>query len=103
MLGNPPPEALAAWRAAPASASLPRDTLERISYVLGIDKALRTLIPDGKAADAWVRLPNDAAVFGGASALERMLAGNVGDLYVVRRYLDIVMGAGLRFQRCCTH
>ncbi len=30
--------------------------------------------------------------FGGASALERMLGGNVGDLYVVRQYLDAQRG-----------
>ena len=31
--------------------TLPRDMLERISYVLGIYKALQILLPDEKAAD----------------------------------------------------
>ena len=71
---------------------LPRDTLERISYVLGIYKALQLLLPDTRAADEWVRRPNEAAVFGGRSALDRMLSGNVADLYIVRQYLDAQRG-----------
>ena len=71
---------------------LPRDTLERLSYLLGIYKSLQILLPDPKAADAWVRKPNTAAPFGGRSALERMLSGQVADLYVVRQYLDAERG-----------
>ena len=71
---------------------LSRDTLERISYLLGIYKALQILLPDTRSADEWVRRPNKAAVFGGKSALERMLSGNVSDLYVVRQYLDAQRG-----------
>jgi hypothetical protein len=71
---------------------LPKDTLERISYLLGIYKALQILLPDPHAADAWVRHPNQAPLFGGRSALERMLSGHVADLYVVRRYLDAQRG-----------
>ena len=70
------------------------DTLERLSYLLGIYKSLQILFPDTEAADAWVRKPNAAPVFGGSSALERMLAGNVSDLNAVRRYLDSVRGGG---------
>src|SRR3982751_6417356 len=51
---------------------LPRDTLERLSYLLGIYKSLQLLLPDPKAADEWVRKPNEAALFGGRSALDRM-------------------------------
>lgn len=72
--------------------ALSRDTLERISYVLGIYKALQMLLPSDEAADAWVRKPNGAPLFGGRSALERMLSGNVADLYEVRRYLDAQRG-----------
>ena len=74
------------------SGPLPRDTLERISYVLGIYKALRLLLPSDEAADAWIRKPNTAPLFGGRSALERLLSGNVADLYEVRRYLDSQRG-----------
>ncbi len=71
---------------------LPGDTLERLSYLLGIYKSLQILLPDPKAADAWIRKPNSAALFGGRSALERMLSGQVADLYVVRQYLDAERG-----------
>jgi hypothetical protein len=71
---------------------LPGDTLERLSYLLGIYKSLQILLPDDKAADAWIRKPNAEPVFGGRSALERMLSGQVADLYVVRQYLDAQRG-----------
>ena len=74
------------------SGPLPRDTLERISYVLGIYKALQMLLPSDEAADAWMRKPNTAPLFGGRSALERLMSGNVADLYEVRRYLDAQRG-----------
>jgi len=79
------------WKAG-KSGALPRDTLERISYVLGIYKALQMLLPSDEAADAWIRKPNTAPVFGGRSALDRLLSGNVADLYEVRRYLDAQRG-----------
>jgi hypothetical protein len=79
------------WRKEP-QVRLPRDTLERISYILGIYKALQLLLPDTRAADEWVRKPNDAPLFGGKSAMERMLSGNVADLYTVRQYLDAQRG-----------
>ena len=71
-----------------ADAILPKDTLERISYVLGIYKALQILLPDETAADVWVRRANEAPLFGGRSALDRMLSGQVADLFVVRQYLE---------------
>lgn len=79
------------WKDGRAGA-LSRDTLERISYVLGIYKALQMLLPSSEAADAWIRKPNAAPLFGGRSALERLLSGNVSDLYEVRRYLDAQRG-----------
>jgi hypothetical protein len=79
------------WRKE-AEVRLPRDTLERISYIHGIYKALQLLLPDTRAADEWVRRPNEASVFGGRSALDRMLSGNVSDLYIVRQYLDAQRG-----------
>ncbi len=79
------------WRKEPHP-RLPRDTLERLSYLLGIYKALQLLLPDTRAADQWLRRPNEAPLFGGRSALERMLSGNVSDLYTVREYLDAQRG-----------
>jgi len=71
---------------------LDRHVLERLSYLFGIYAALQILLPGAGRADAWVRKPNDAPLFGGRSALDRMLGGQVADLYVVRHYLDAQRG-----------
>jgi len=92
LLGSPGRSTLFKWKSAPEAVTLGRDTLERISYLLGIYKALQILLPDPAAADGWVRRQNAAPMFGGRSALERMLAGNVGDLLTVRQYLDAMRG-----------
>ena len=47
------------WKRA-QDVTLPKDTLERISYILGIYKALQILLPDECAADTWIRKPNAA-------------------------------------------
>lgn len=92
LLGSPGRSTFFKWKAAPESAELKRDTLERLSYLLGIYKALQILLPDAAAADAWVKKPNTAPGFGGKSALDRMLGGNVADLVAVRQYLDAQRG-----------
>jgi len=79
------------WKSGKAGPLSP-DTLERISYVLGIYKALQMLLPSDEAADAWIRKANAAPLFNGRSALDRMMSGNVADLYEVRRYLDAQRG-----------
>jgi hypothetical protein len=91
LLGNPPRSTFFKWKSE-KSAKLTPDTLERISYVMGIYKALRILLPTEVAANAWVKKPNTAALFGGRSALARMLGGRVIDLADVRRYLDAERG-----------
>ena len=91
LLGDPPESTFYKWKRQ-QEGSLGRDVLERISYLLGIYKDLQILFPDASQADAWVRKPNEAPLFGGRSALERMLSGNVADLYVVRQYLDAQRG-----------
>lgn len=92
LLGSPGRSTFFKWKSAPETAELKRDTLERLSYILGIYKALQILLPDPGAADAWVKKPNTAPLFGGKPALDRMLGGNVGDLMVVRQYLDAQRG-----------
>ena len=81
------------WKKDP-NVILPRDTLERISYIAGIYKALQILLPDENAADEWVKRPNTAPPFGGRSALDRMLSGQVADLFLVRQYVDAECGGG---------
>jgi hypothetical protein len=57
-----------------------------LSYILGIYKSLQILLPNTTAADAWIKKANTAPLFGGKSALERMLGGNTGDLLAVRQF-----------------
>lgn len=91
LLGRPSKATFYRWKAG-ATGHPSADTLERISYILGIYRALQILFRDAKLADDWVRRPNLAFPFGGRSALDRMLSGHVADLFVVRRYLDAERG-----------
>jgi hypothetical protein len=85
---NVPPSTFHGWKANPDGARLHHDTLERISYIFGIYKNLHILLSDKQSADNWVHQPNKGSLFGGQPAIDRMISGNVSDLFVVRRYLD---------------
>lgn len=63
------------------------DRLLRISYVIGIFKALRILHSE-PLADEWIRLPNRNPIFAGATPLEYMIRGGLPAMQVVRRLLD---------------
>ncbi|MDQ6972321.1 MAG: MbcA/ParS/Xre antitoxin family protein [Mariprofundaceae bacterium] len=91
LLGSPARSTFYNWKANP-NVPLPHDTLERISYILGIYKALQVLLQNNEAADSWVKKPNAAPIFNGQSALQRMLSGNLADLFVTRQYLDAMRG-----------
>lgn len=67
------------------------DRITRISYLLGIYKALHILYGD-KLADEWVHLPNSNPVFGGRTPLAYMLAGGLIAMQTVRRLLDARRG-----------
>jgi hypothetical protein len=66
---------------------LDADRLLRISYVIGIFKALRILHSE-RLADEWIRLPNRSPIFAGATPLEYMIRGGLPAVQVVRRLLD---------------
>ncbi|MCP4601260.1 MAG: DUF2384 domain-containing protein [Proteobacteria bacterium] len=89
LLGQPSRATYYNWKKGQGG-KLPHDTLERISYIIGIYKALQILFPSPAQADAWVSKPNRH--FNDRSALQRMLSGNVADLHAVRSYLDYVRG-----------
>ncbi|MBT9471977.1 MAG: MbcA/ParS/Xre antitoxin family protein [Pseudomonadota bacterium] len=63
-----------------------RDAKARLSNLMGVHKALRIVFREPQRGYAWIKAPNDA--FGGRSALEIMLGGELTDLMRVRRYLD---------------
>jgi hypothetical protein len=66
---------------------LDTDRLTRVSYLIGIFKALRIL--HGKAlADEWVHLPNDNPIFAGRTPLQFMTRGGLPALQTVRRLVD---------------
>lgn len=92
LLGAPGRSTFFKWKSNLGTTDLKRDTLERLSYILGIYKALQILLPHEAASDAWVKKPNAAPLFAGKSALDRMLGGNVSDLLAVRQYLDSQRG-----------
>lgn len=71
---------------------LDRHVLERLSYLFGVYAALQILLPVPERANEWIRKPNTAPFLAGASALDRMMGGQVADLFVVRQYLDAQRG-----------
>lgn len=71
---------------------LSADTVERISYLLGIHKALQILLPSPDNQRLWLRNANSGPAFNGQPPLARLLGGQVADLYVVRRVLDGARG-----------
>lgn len=64
------------------------ETLQRVSYVLGIYKALHILFPNARQANGWVRRPNKGAPFKGTAPLPLMCTNQLSDLAIVRQYLE---------------
>lgn len=89
LLGKPSRSTFYNWKAGRVT-QLSRDTLDRISYIAGIYKALNILFAIPEQANQWLKKAN--AEFHGKTALEVMLAGSVVDLAMVRRYLDAQRG-----------
>jgi hypothetical protein len=67
------------------------DLVARMSNLIGIHKALRLLFSDPARGYRWIGAANSD--FGGRSALDVMLGGQITDLMRVRRYLDAQRGA----------
>src|SRR5260221_1961066 len=78
------------WKKAPARL-LDADVLTRISYLIGIFKALNILYGES-LADEWVRLPNSNRIFAGQPPLDYMMRGGLPALQTVRRLLDARRG-----------
>jgi len=70
---------------------LSKDTLDRLSYILGIYKAIHILFTN-KTASLWLRNANSDPTFNGMSPLEYMKSGRFVALSDVRRYLDWARG-----------
>jgi hypothetical protein len=76
---------------APAAKVLEADRLLRVSYLIGIFKALH-ILHSRALADQWVQLPNANRLFGGDTPLAYMVRGGLPALQMVRRLLDARRG-----------
>ena len=90
LLGGLSSSAYYEWKKKPDRV-LEVDRITRISYLVGIYKALHILYGD-KLADEWVNLPNSNAMFGGRTALAYMIGGGLLAMQTVRKLLDARRG-----------
>ncbi len=71
--------------------TLDADTLTRISFLVGIFKALNILHSE-ELADAWVARSNANRIFQGETPLAYMTKGGLPAMQIVRRLLDARRG-----------
>ncbi|WP_317205020.1 antitoxin Xre-like helix-turn-helix domain-containing protein [Janthinobacterium sp.] len=90
LLGGISSSAYYEWKKQPQRV-LDVDRITRISYLLGIYKALHILY-GAQLADEWVTLPNSNAVFAGRTPLAQMLGGGLLAMQTVRKLLDARRG-----------
>ncbi|WP_114968174.1 MbcA/ParS/Xre antitoxin family protein [Rhodoferax ferrireducens] len=90
LLGGISNSAFYEWKKAPQRL-LDVDRITRISFLIGIYKALHILYGD-KLADEWVSLPNKNAIFAGRTPLQYMLSGGLIGMQTVRKLLDARRG-----------
>ena len=84
-----PHRTYARWKAG-GHGRIDRDTRARLSNLMGIHKALRIMFHEADRGYRWIGAANDT--FGGRSALDVMLGGELTDLMRVRRFLDAERG-----------
>jgi hypothetical protein len=70
---------------------LETDRLMRVSYLIGIFKALNILYSES-LADRWIQLANSNRIFGGQAPLAYMMKGGLPAMQIVRRLLDARRG-----------
>jgi hypothetical protein len=85
LLGQPSSSTFYRWKRG-SIGIIPRDTVWRLGDLMGVHKALRYMFTEPERGYAWIRASN--LIFGGKSALERMLGGAPSDITAVRSYLD---------------
>jgi len=90
LLGGLSSSAFYEWKKHPERV-LEVDRITRISYLIGIYKALHILYGD-KLADEWVSLPNGNAIFAGQTPIAYMRSGGLLAMQTVRKLLDARRG-----------
>ena len=88
LLGSPGRSTFFKWKK--DGGNLPNDTIERLSHLLSIWKALRILFTRDDRGEAWMVSSND--YWDGRSALDVMLGGKMADILQVRQYVDAQRG-----------
>jgi hypothetical protein len=63
------------------------DQMYRISYLLGIFKAIN-ILHGQELADRWAQIPNKGPLFNGLKPLQYMIDGGPSALQAVRRFLE---------------
>lgn len=76
----------------PSGASLSRDQLLRISYLLNIHAALRTLFDNPENQQGFMAMPNQHPFFNGATPIQLIGSGDFGALYEVHKHIDGLRG-----------
>lgn len=90
LLGDMSARTWARWKEG-SIGRIDRDLRMRMAHLMGIHKGLRYLFRDAARGYAWIRKPN--AAFGGLSALDLMLRGEISDLAALRDWLNAERGA----------
>jgi len=90
LLGELPRRTYVRWKAGEVG-RVGRDLKTRLSNLMGVHKALRIIFKEPERGYGWIKRPN--AAFGGRSALDVMMQGELTDIIRVRRYLDAQRGA----------
>ncbi|MEH6389207.1 MULTISPECIES: antitoxin Xre-like helix-turn-helix domain-containing protein [Pseudomonas] len=75
------------------SISLDRDQLTRLSFVLNIHAALRTIFDNPDNLYGFMRMPNDNGFFFGRSPLEVMGSGDMVAVYETFKRIDVLRGS----------
>lgn len=89
LLGGIPRSTL--YKMKTAAGTLRQDELTRISYLLGIYKALHILLPPAHA-DRWMTRHNDNFLFGGQAPLDHAIRNGIPGLQQIRSLLDAARG-----------
>jgi len=75
-----------------AAVQLSHDQFERLSYLLNIHAALRTLFENPENVYGFMAMKNHNPYFNGRAPLELIGSGHFGTLYEVYKHIDALRG-----------
>lgn len=90
LLGGVSSSAFYEWKKKP-DRILDADRITRVSYLLGIYKALHILYGE-TLADKWIKLPNRNRIFNGQTPLDYLQQGGMPAMHTLRQLLDARRG-----------